>query len=156
MARDKVTVLLPTQDVTQSVETAKVAKTAVTQANGIEIVNALDNKNNSLHIYIETTAGADKTLTVKAGNNYPNAMLGDLTIALKASSLQVVLLEDIARFENRDKSIYLDFNSGFTGNVWAVAKRAGIKPVEEPTVEPSAEPSVAPSAEPTPSVSGEG
>lgn len=129
MARDIVNVLLPVQDDTQSVETIAVAKQAVTQANGIAIKEALANKNNTLQISIETTASADSTLTIKAGDNYPNKILGDLTVALKGSAITVVLLEDISRFENRDGSINLDFASGFAGNVWAVAKRAGIKPV---------------------------
>lgn len=134
MTRDKVTVLLPVQDATQSIESGAITKKAVTQANGIEITDALGNKNNSLQIYVEntTTSGgsaADSSVIVKAGNNYPNKVLGDLTLALGAGKITVILLEDISRFENRDNSVYLDFASGFTGNVWAVAKRAGIKPV---------------------------
>lgn len=130
MARDSITVLLPTQDASQSVEFAKITKQAVTQANGIKIANALDNKNNSLQIYIENTySSADSTLTIKAGDNYPNSILGDLNVPLTKSATTVILLEDISRFENRDKSINLDFSTSFTGNVWAVAKRAGIKPV---------------------------
>jgi hypothetical protein len=129
MARDIVEVLLPVQDGTQSVETATVVKKAVSPANGIAIKEALANKNNSLQITIETTATSDSTLTIKAGDNYPNKILGDLTVALAKSAVTVVILEDISRFENRDGSINLDFASGFTGNVWAVAKRAGVKPV---------------------------
>lgn len=130
MARDSITVLLPTQDASQSVEFGKITKQAVTVANGIKIANALDNKNNSLQIYIENTySSADSTLTIKAGDNYPNSILGDLNVPLTKSATTVILLEDISRFENRDKSINLDFSTSFTGNIWAVAKRAGIKPV---------------------------
>lgn len=134
MARDSINVLLPIADNTNSVEVTEVTKQAVTQANGIKIADALRNKNNSLQISIENTtsvssAAADSTVTIKAGNNYPNAMLGDLTVTLKKSAITVILLEDISRFENRDNSIYLDFASGFTGNVWAVAKRAGLERV---------------------------
>lgn len=129
MARDEINVLLPVQDDTQSVETIAVTKKAVVQANGIAIKDALANKNNTLQITIETTATSDSTLTIKAGDNYPNKILGDLTVALTKSAVTVVLLEDISRFENRDGSINLDFASGFTGNIWAVAKRAGVKPV---------------------------
>lgn len=128
MARDKVTVLEPVQESTASVEVGVVTKKAVTVANGIEIVDALANKNNSLQITIENTySSADSTLTIKAGNNYPNAMLGDLAVTLEKSKVTVIILEDISRFENRDGSIYLDFSSAFTGNVWAVAKRAGME-----------------------------
>lgn len=134
MARDSVTVLLPVQDNTQSVEVGDITKKAVTQANGISIADALANKNNSLQIYVEntTTSGgssADSAVIIKAGNHYPNKVLGDLTLTLGAGKITAILLEDISRFENKDNTIYLDFASGFTGNVWAVAKRAGIKPV---------------------------
>lgn len=134
MARDSVTVLLPVQDNTQSVEVGDITKKAVTQANGISIADALANKNNSLQIYVEntTTSGgssADSSVIIKAGNHYPNKVLGDLTLTLGAGKITAILLEDISRFENKDNTIYLDFASGFTGNVWAVAKRAGIKPV---------------------------
>ena len=136
MTRDAINVAIPTQDASQSVESVAITKQAVTQANGIKINNAFKNKNNSLQITIENTyATADSTLTVKAGDNYPNKVLGDLSVPLTApaSSTEtkptVVLIEDISRFENRDGSIYLDFSSAFTGNIWAVAKRAGLKPV---------------------------
>jgi len=137
MARDAINVALPTQDATQSVESVKITKQAVTQANGIKINNAFKNKNNSLQITVENTyATADSTLTVKAGDNYPNKMLGDLSVPLPAPTASteaqptVVLIEDISRFENRDGSVNLDFSTSFTGNVWAVAKRAGLKPVD--------------------------
>lgn len=134
MARDAITVQLPTQDTTQSVEVAKLTKQAVTQANGIKISNALANKNNSLQINIENTTGAgttpaDSTVTIKAGNKYPNKMLGDLAVTVEKSAITVIIIDDIARFENADGSINLDFASGFTGNCWAVAKRAGLVPV---------------------------
>ena len=137
MARDSINVHLPVGDVTKSVEVITITKQAVTQANGIKIANALDNKNNSLQIFVEntTTSGgsaADSTLTIKAGDNYPNAMLGDLTVALTKSVITTVILEDISRFENRDGSLNLDFASGFTGNIWAVAKRAGLDPQYQP------------------------
>ena len=130
MARDSINVLIPVQDSTQSVETIKVTKQAITVANGIKIAKAMDNKNNSLQITIENTyATADSTMTVKAGDKYPNKILGDLSVPLTKSATTVVLLEDISRFENADGSIYLDFSVNFTGNIWAVAKRAGLKPV---------------------------
>jgi hypothetical protein len=135
MTRDSINVHLPVADATKSVEILKITKKAVTQANGIEIENALDNKNNSLQIFVENTTGSgstDSTLTLKAGDNYPNAMLGDLTVALAKGAITTVILEDISRFERRDGSIYLDFGSSFTGNIWAVAKRAGLDPQYQP------------------------
>ena len=97
MARDEVEVLLPEQDVTQSIEIGEVDKQAVTQANGIVIVDALKNKNNSLQIFVEntTTSGgsaATSTCTIKAGNHYPNRILGDLDVALGKSSITAIIL----------------------------------------------------------------
>lgn len=128
MARDKITPQLPVQDATQSIEIAAFDKQTVTAANGIEIGDALANKNNSLVIVIEPTT-AD-TVTLKAGDAYPNSMLGDLAVTPTASKVNAILLEDISRFERRDGSIYIDFGSTFAGTIYAVAKRAGIKPVE--------------------------
>lgn len=135
MTRDSINVHLPVGDVSKSVEIIKITKQAVTQANGIKIANALDNKNNSLQIFVENTttvssAAADSSMTIKAGDHYPNRILGDLTVALTKSKTVAIILDDISRFENKDGSINLDFASGFTGNVWAVAKRAGILPAD--------------------------
>ena len=127
MAYDEIDVVLPAQEGTQSAEVAVVTKQSVTVANGIKIKKALDNKNNSLAIIIEPTTAA--TVTIKAGNNYPNKMLGDLNITPTNNKPNVILLEDISRFENRDGSVCLAFGTGFVGTIYAVAKRAGLKPV---------------------------
>jgi hypothetical protein len=134
MATVEVTVLLPVQDNTHSIETGEITKTSVTTpADGAKILNALDNKNNTLQIYVENSTQESSTdvaseVYIKAGNNYPNAKLGDLTLTLGAGKTTAILLEDISRFENRDKSVKLTFKTGFTGKVWAVAKRAGVMP----------------------------
>ena len=131
MARDSINVHLPVADRSNSVEFIEIEKQSVTQANGIEIKEALRNKNNSLQISVENTANSDNTVIIRAGNNWPNAILGDLTLEVKQSAITVILLEDISRFENRDGSIYIDFGTGFTGNIWAVAKRAGLQRVAQ-------------------------
>ena len=133
MARDVINVHIPEADSSNSAEFIDITKKAVTQANGIKIADALRNKNNSLQISVENTASSDNTVIIRAGNNWPNAMLGDLTIDLKKSAITVILLEDISRFENRDGSIYIDFGTGFTGNIWAVAKRAGLQRAAQAT-----------------------
>ena len=125
MARDIVNVQLPVQDATVSIEIKAFAKTTVAPANGVVIEKALDNKNNSLVIIVEPTSAG--TVTIKAGNAYPNAMLGDLNVAPTAGQVNAILLEDIARFENRDGSVEIDFADGFAGTIYAVAKRAGIR-----------------------------
>lgn len=129
MARDTIDVQNPVLDNSESVGTVKVTKTTVMQANGITVKKAFNNKNNTLFIHVDTTATSDSSLTIKAGDTYPNAMLGDLTVALTKSAETVLQIQDPSRFENKDGSVNIDFASGFAGTIYAVAKRAGLKPV---------------------------
>lgn len=128
MARDEITVALGVEDATKSVEISEVTKQAVTVANGILVKKALDNKNNSLFIVVEPSVQGN--VIIKAGNRYPNAMLGDLVLTPTANKANVYNLEDASRFENTDGSILIDFGTAFVGSIYAIAKRAGIKPVE--------------------------
>lgn len=126
MARDKITVQLPMREATESLEIATITKQSITAANGIEIADALSDKNNSLFIILEPSNTG--VVTVKAGDKYPNSMLGDLNVTPTASKVTAIQILDAARFERTDGSIYIDFASGFTGYIYAVAKRAGILP----------------------------
>lgn len=125
MARDKITVYNYTYENTDSAGVVGITKQAVTQANGIEISNAFENKDNSLIITIDNTANAASTVTIKAGEKQ-NAILGDCTLALQTGINSIALNRDMARFENKDGSVYLDFATGFTGNIWASAEKAGL------------------------------
>ena len=134
MTRDSINVLNPVLDNSASAGSVKCTKQAVTQANGIVIAKAFKNKDNTLFIMVENTttvssAAADSSLTVKAGDTYPNAVLGDLSITLPKSAITAIQIQDPSRFENKDGSICVDFASGFTGNIFAVAKRVGLKPI---------------------------
>ena len=129
MSRDIISVYLPDVEKTQSVASTKITTTAINPANGIAIEKATDNKNNSLSILIENVADSESTVTFVAGDTYPNAMLGNLEIPLQSAATTVCQLHDLSRFENRDGSVYLDFPTGFSGNIVAVAKRAGVTPV---------------------------
>lgn len=124
MARDKIKVYNYTYDTTDSVGVVAIAQQVVTQANGIEIEKAFANKDNSLVITIDNT-GSATTATITAGTKQ-NAVLGDCTIALEAGINHIALNRDMARFENIDGSVYIDFADGFTGNIWAVAEKAGL------------------------------
>ena len=97
-----------------------IEKTNVEPANGITIEEAFSNKNNSLFIVIENSA-SESLLTVKAGDAYPNSMLGDIVIELPAG-VSAIQLQDLSRFEKADGSIDLDFADGFSGTIFAVAK----------------------------------
>ena len=119
----EIQVILPKLDATQSVESATFE--AVTLEAENKVIKAFENKNNSLHIVVDATGTG--TITFKAGDNYPNAILGDLVLPVGAG-LNDYIIEDISRFENKDLS--LGINATATGKIYAVAKRAGLKPVE--------------------------
>lgn len=129
MTRDIINVQYPTLDHTESVANICIEKTDVVPDNGITIAEAFSNKNNSLFIVIENSA-TSSLLTVKAGDAYPNSMLGDIVIELPAGT-SAIQLQDLSRFEKADSSIDLDFANGFDGTIYAVAKWAGVRPVEE-------------------------
>ena len=128
MTRDIINVQYPTLDHTESIANICIEKTEVTPANGVTIAEAFSNKNNSLFVVIENEA-SESLLTVKAGDAYPNSMLGDIVIEMPAG-VSAIQLQDLSRFEKADGSIDLDFAEGFTGTIYAVAKWAGVRPVE--------------------------
>lgn len=127
MARDKVNVIFPVLDSSKSVATADaITAGTVTQANGTELVGAFGGKDNSLQITFDNTASSAKTVTIKAGDIEPNNILGDLSFPVTNSKPCVVLIENPSRFQNKDGSLYIDYESGFTGTVYAVAKHVGL------------------------------
>ncbi len=127
MARDTISVQYPEMDDSQSIANVKISEKTVTAANGIAIEEVFANKNNSLVICVENTLSSSASeVTFVAGDNYPNAQLGNLTVALLASSVNFFQIQDPSRFENKDGSLYLDFDSDFTGKVFALAKPIAI------------------------------
>ena len=128
MARDTINVQYPTLDHTESIANIAITKTTVTQANGITVADAFSNKNNSLFVVIDTTSSEKSSLTVKAGDAYPNSMLGDIVIELPVG-VSASQIQDLSRFEKADGSIDLDFAEGFTGTIFAIAKWAGVREV---------------------------
>ena len=128
MTRDIIQVQYPVLDHTESVANIAISKHAVVQANGVTIQDAFSNKNNSLFIVIDNSS-TQSLLTVKAGDVYPNSMLGDIVIEIPAG-VSAIQVQDLSRFEKSDGSIDLDFAVGFNGTVFAVAKWAGVRPVE--------------------------
>ncbi len=128
MARDTINVQYPTLDHTESIANIAITKTTVTQANGITVADAFSNKNNSLFVVIDTTSSEKSSLTVKAGDAYPNSMLGDIVIELPVG-VSAIQIQDLSRFEKADGSIDLDFAEGFTGTIFAIAKWAGVREV---------------------------
>ena len=125
MTRDIINVQYPALDHTESVANIGITESTVNQANGVTIADAFSNKNNSLFIIIKNSA-SESLLTVKAGDAYPNSMLGDIVIELPAG-ISAIQLQDLSRFEKADGSIDLDFATGFTGTIYAIAKWAGVR-----------------------------
>ena len=130
MTRDIIYVQYPTLEHTESVANIGITKQEVTVANGITVADAFSNKNNSLFLIIENEDDAKSTLTVKAGKAYPNSMLGDIVIELPVGT-SAIQVQDLSRFEKADGSIDLDFGADFEGYIYAIAKWAGVRPVEE-------------------------
>lgn len=126
MARDVINVQYPVADNSQSVGSVSVVKSTVVAANGVSVRKAFANKNNSLNIIIENTANDDCDVTFLAGDNYPNAMLGDLVLSVPAQTIQAFQIQDISRFENKDGSLGIDFEPGFTGTIFAIAKSTAL------------------------------
>lgn len=129
MTRDIIEVQYPTLDHTESVANIGIESVSVTPANGITVADAFSNKNNSLFIVITNNGSTTSLLTVKAGDAYPNSMLGDIVIELP-QGISAIQLQDLSRFEKSDGSIDLDFAEDFNGTIYAVAKWAGVRTVE--------------------------
>lgn len=130
MTRDKISVQYPVLDHTESIANIGITKKTVVVANGITIEDAFSNKNNSLFIVIQNDDDTKSSMTVKAGDAYPNSMLGDITIEIPVG-VSAIQVQDLSRFEKSDGSIDLDFATGFDGSVYAIAKWAGVRPVVE-------------------------
>lgn len=129
MERQIIKVQYPTLDHTESIANICIEKTVVDTKKGVTIEEAFCNKNNSLFIVLNNIS-ADSHLTVKAGNAYPNSMLGDIVIELPIGT-SAIQLQDLSRFEKADGSIDLDFSEDFGGTIFAVARWAGIRELVE-------------------------
>lgn len=103
------------------------AGSAIDQANGMKISFPATNvpadpHMDSLFLYVATTNGADKTVTIKAGANPPafRAGLGDLVITAKAANGGGIIGPfDKSRYVQSTGDLYIDFQSGITGTITA-------------------------------------
>lgn len=127
--RKIIEVQYPVLDHTESVANIVIKTTEIKTNEGITIKDAFCNKNNSLFIVIDNKTNASSLLTVKAGDAYPNSMLGDIVIEL-LKDISAIQLQDLSRFEKTDGSIDLDFAEDFNGTIFAVAKWAGVRPIQ--------------------------
>ena len=121
MAVKTINVNLPkATEASKSIEIIEAVKTSVSKGDVVTVEKAFENKDNSFFLVLE---GAG-TVTIKAGNNYPNAMLGDLNATV--ATCAVINIQDLARFENRDNTIVIDC-ANYAGTIMAIGKRAGLE-----------------------------
>ena len=126
MARDKIDLIEPILDETRCVAVKEITAETITQANGTHLSGAFGCKDNSLQRTVNNSADAAKKLTIKAGV-YDNAVLGDKVISIASKKTVVLLIENPSRFQQKDGAIYIDYESGFTGTIYAVGKHAGLE-----------------------------
>lgn len=126
MARTELTITLGELDNSKRVNVAEVTPTDIT-SEGVKLKDAAGAKYESIWLVVASSGAAD--VTVKAGNAYPNNLLGDLTFTA-AAGVTPFQIADYACFLNKDGSIDIDFETGFSGTIYAIGQRAGIKTVE--------------------------
>lgn len=86
----------------------------------INIQSVLDVHRNNLFLIIYNK-GSVSTVTIKAGDAYPNSMLGDTIIEL-APGYSAINLADLPRFVKADSSIDIHFGNDFKGTIFAIGK----------------------------------
>ena len=123
MARDEINIILGTLDNSKRVNVAPIVLKEINAANGVKLKDAAGAKYES--IWIVVTANASGDVVVKAGNAYPNNLLGDKSITVSAG-VTAYQIADYACFLNKDGSVDIDFSTGFTGYIYAIGQRAGL------------------------------
>lgn len=125
MARDAVHITTTTADAA----TASPTDGTATQANG-SVFTPTQALGKYL-IRVTATAAAGKNVTIKAGDNPPAdaAGQGDLVVAFGAGNVTPVvkLIGPLtsARFGQDDGTVLIDYESGFTGSIEAIALGRG-------------------------------
>ena len=87
----------------------------------VSITNVLDVFRNYMFLVVENEGNNVSTLTVKAGDAYPNSMLGDIIIEL-AKGFSAINLADLPRFVRADGSVVIEFKDDFVGKVFVIGK----------------------------------
>lgn len=87
----------------------------------ITIENVLDTRRNNMFLVVENKGEAVSLLTVKAGDAYPNSMLGDACIELRPG-FSAINLADLPRFVKADSSIDIEFQEDFVGKIFVIGK----------------------------------
>lgn len=89
-------------------------------ANGVSITGAAHG--HKVLVEITNTGGTAGTATFKAGDNPPafRAGIGDLEVAVAATSGDKLFVLETARFAQDDGTISVDFTEGMTGKIKAM------------------------------------
>lgn len=128
MVRDKIEIQYPVLDHSESVANIGIKTTKVNPENGVTIEHAHENWKWPLFIHIINNSDKSGSLTFRAGDAFPNSMLGDLCIEIP-SGISAINIHDFARFLTSDNdAINLDFNNDFDGCIYVVGKWAGVSP----------------------------
>jgi hypothetical protein len=116
MPRDAVAITPLSPDVA----VAPPAGTTINVTNGAVINGAGDTKR--ILVRMTNTAGVPKNITFKAGVNPPAVRkgLGDLIVAVPATTGERLVVIESARFAQADGSINIDFEAATAGIVSAV------------------------------------
>lgn len=128
MAKDKVTLAYADYDTSVSAGIATPTAVTISAANGAVVPGFFKSKDNSAYLIVTaTTAGS---VVLEAGDGYPIAnVLGNLSVDVPVGT-SYIEIENHGRFENKDGSLNIAFEGSIAGTIAAVAKRAGLRPVD--------------------------
>lgn len=74
---------------------------------------------NKKEVFLNISNQGDTSfLNMKAGDAYPNSMLGDIIVEIP-QNISIVCLNDIRRIVRTDKSAHLIFDKNFNGTIYA-------------------------------------
>lgn len=118
--RQTITFNHPLIDHSEKVAYVSIEKTKVDH-NGVilDTSDIIFKKEHSYFLVIENP-GEESTLTIKAGDVFPNSVLGDYIIELKPGT-SVINIKDVKRFEMVCKEFVIDFSENFSGEMYAIA-----------------------------------
>lgn len=122
MARDAVAIV----DAGLNAATAWGSGTTLSATNDAVVAPGSDTQ--GLLLRITNTHGSDHVVTIKAGANPPafRAGMGDLTVTVPATSGDVVVALESARFVQADGKINIDIETNHAGTIWAMRLPDGV------------------------------
>lgn len=127
---------IPLTFLSPAVATVQPAATAIDQANGMVIANPATSVSGAFPrpgtfkdvlLIVNNTTVSGKSIIFRAGVTPPahRASIGDLSLALLASTTYYIPGPDLMRFSQIDGSINVDFTAATTGTILAVVLPIG-------------------------------